>query len=410
MSGTIIYVGAFELPDRNAAAQRARANAQIFAQLDFKTICVGVSPEVSEGRLSPLAAESNDTIEYWNRSLPQSGAAWFRRVVSVADLEPLVAANAHDLVAVIGYDFPAVSLARLKAIAHRYGAVAIGESTEWYANSGFTSISGIARTVDKSLRMRLQNRRMDGLIVASSFLKDYYANRGQPVVELPTLMPDVRTREASRRQGRGAGPVRLLFAGGGFDPHLIGTDRERLKDRLDHVIEALAIAAKHGGDFILDVFGVDQDTYLRIVPAHKGLIGDDPDRFRFHGKRPRKDVLSALEQADFSIFLRKPTRVTLAGFPTKYGESIHHGTPVITNNVGSLAQYHVEGKTGHFIVYGDAKRAGEELLAILAQDEVSVAKMADFCEQSGLFSPAHHVKAVGQFIAEVRKRHDVLPR
>jgi glycosyltransferase involved in cell wall biosynthesis len=132
-------------------------------------------------------------------------------------------------------------------------------------------------------------------------------------------------------------------------------------------------------------------------------------KIRFHGRRPRADVLVSLEEADFSIFLRKATRATLAGFPTKYGESIHHGTPVITNDAGSLSRYHVEGKTGHFIAYGDAEKAAEQMDVILAQNPISVAKMADFCEQSGLFSPARHVNAVDQFLTEVRERQNVLP-
>jgi glycosyltransferase involved in cell wall biosynthesis len=409
VSGTIIYVGAFELPSGNAAAQRVRANAQVFVALGYRVVCIGVSAEVHSGYVIQVGSEADGRIEYWNRSTPDSSAAWFRRIVSIDDLEPLIAKHAPELKAVIGYDFPAVALRRLQKLAHRFGAVAIGESTEWYINDSLTSLRGVARNVDNWLRMRVQNKRMDGLIVASGYLKDYYAGRGVPLLDLPTLMPDARPHAPEPRPAREPGPMRLIFLASGIDPAVVGTDRERLKDRLDHVIDVLAIAAARGSDFRLDIFGVEQAAYLQIVPDHAQKVALLGSKIRFHGRRPRADVLVSLEEADFSIFLRKATRATLAGFPTKYGESIHHGTPVITNDAGSLSRYHVEGKTGHFIAYGDAEKAAEQMDVILAQNPISVAKMADFCEQSELFSPARHVNAVDQFLTEVRERQNVLP-
>lgn len=409
MNGTIIYVGAFELPDGNAAAQRARANIQIFAALGYQVVCVGVSADVAEGKLVEHIFGATDGTTYWNRSFPASMAAWFRRVTSIDDLKPLVAAHAHDLKAIIAYDFPAVALGKLRTLAHQYGAAAIGESTEWYANAPMTSLGNIARNLDKSLRMRFQNSRMDGLIVASGYLKDYYAGRNVPLIELPTLMPDHEPKQPRANIARQAGPMRLIFAGSGFDPAVVGTDRERLKDRLDHVIEALGVAAEAGADFVLEIFGVERALYVQIVREHCRLIEGLGNKLQFRGRQPRASVISALREADFSIFLRKKTRVTLAGFPTKYGESIHHGTPVITNDAGSIARYHQEGKTGHFIEYGNAERAGAQLYSILNQDHVSVAKMAEFCEQSALFSPPQYCRATANFFTEVESKRHVLP-
>ena len=40
--GTILYIGCFELPDRNAAAHRVLNNAKIFRELGYNVVFAGV--------------------------------------------------------------------------------------------------------------------------------------------------------------------------------------------------------------------------------------------------------------------------------------------------------------------------------------------------------------------------------
>ena len=42
MNKTIVYIGGFELPDKNAAAQRVISNAKIFRKLGYHVIYVGI--------------------------------------------------------------------------------------------------------------------------------------------------------------------------------------------------------------------------------------------------------------------------------------------------------------------------------------------------------------------------------
>lgn len=43
--GTILYVGGFELPDKNAAAHRVLSNAKIFRELGYNVVFCGVNRE-----------------------------------------------------------------------------------------------------------------------------------------------------------------------------------------------------------------------------------------------------------------------------------------------------------------------------------------------------------------------------
>jgi glycosyltransferase involved in cell wall biosynthesis len=56
--------------------------------------------------------------------------------------------------------------------------------------------------------------------------------------------------------------------------------------------------------------------------------------------------MEAIRSADFSVFLRERSRVTTAGFPTKFVESMAVGTPVITTITSDLEQYLRDGENG----------------------------------------------------------------
>ena len=402
---TVIYAGAFEFPDRNAAAQRAVANACIFRDLGYRVILVGLSRDLPEGAPPHRLAADLLPFETWELPYPVGRLAWLRRIVSGADLLRLIEDHyADSLAGLILYDYPAVAQERLRRAARRRGAFAIGEATEWYSVSRLRSVAAAVRNLDRPLRMRWVNRRMDGMIVASEFLRDFYAAAGQPTVELPTLLAD-RSPVAVPPAAPGAGrPRRLFFAGSGFDPESVAASVDGPKDRLDTVIEALGAARAMGADFVLDVFGVTRPDYLAVRPDHAGLVADLGERIQFHGRQPRESIRRILAEADYSIFLRKDTRVSRAGFPTKFGESVHFGTPVITNALGSLTKYHVEGRTGWYIDYDDVQRAGRRLAEILNADSAEVSAMKDWCRASNLFHYAGYVAPVGRFMATLSHR------
>ncbi len=405
---TILYAGAFEFPDRNAAAQRAIANASIFRDLGYRVVLIGLSRELGEADGARRATFDTGGMDCWELPYPAGRGAWLRRIVSGADV--LAIADAHyagRLAALILYDYPAVAQERLRRAAKARGAVAIGEATEWYSVSRMRSVAAVARNIDRPLRMRWANHRMDGMIVASEFLRDFYGRGGQPVLELPTLLadPPVEADGAATPDGQ---PKRLFFAGSGFDPRTVAESREGPKDRLDKVVEALGVAQGLGAGFVLDVYGVERSDYLAVMPLHAPLLETLGDRILFHGRQPRALVRARLAASDYSIFLRKKSIVSLAGFPTKFGESIHFGTPVITNALGSLMRYHTEGRTGWYIDYEDSVSAGGRLASILRGSQAEVSAMKTHCRTSGLFHYSAFVEATRHFVVSAGVS-DVLP-
>lgn len=396
----IVYVGAFEFPSGNAAAQRALANALMLRDLGYRVVLMGLSRQMSPGQPPRRADHADVPFDCWETAFPGGMLDWFRRITTIDEIRHVAARYPSDrIAAVIAYDYPAVSQARLIRFCHRIGAKAVAEATEWYSVSRLVSPAAVMRNIDRPLRMRVVNPRMDGLIVASRYLADFYRPKGRPVVIMPTLMSEP-SPPAGRASPDGA-PKRLFFAASGWDPAVVRETREGPKDRLDKVIEVVDAALTLGADFRLDAYGVDIGAYLQIMPGHVTLLERLGDRIVFHGRQPRDVVRTTLRDADFSIFLRKDSIVSRAGFPTKLAESIHFGTPVITNDVGDAALYQLPGQTGFFIPYGDPLAGAHQLMQILSMPHAEVASAKDACLSCRLFFYESHAERMGSFMRAV---------
>ncbi len=397
----IVYVGGFRLPDGNAAAQRVVANARILRELGYRVILVGSSPGVSAEAGVERLADTGLPFECLSRRYPASVGEWARHLVRVDAVADAVAGvPVGQLAAIICYDVPTLAQWRLKRLAHRRGAKALTEVVEWFSASRPRSVAAVVKNIERPL-LRRHNRGMDGIIVASEFLKAHYQSTGRPILELPTLMSERVTDKPAfdpRDPGR---PKRLFFAGTGIDPAIVRDVTAGPKDRLDKVVEVLDVAKRRGARFKMDVFGVEKAAYLAVFPLHAPLLDSLGDDLVFHGWRQRREVLANLREADFSIFLREDTVVTRAGFPTKYAESINFGTPVITNAVGSIVSHHREGETGFYIDYHDSEAAGRRLAEILERPLESISPMNRVCLDSARFHYQSYIEPTREFMRQM---------
>ena len=355
---TIVYIGGFELPDKNAAAQRVMTNAQIFQELGYRVLLVGLSrSRPADGKLYP--ANSGATgLEAWEMGYPDGSARWFRQILSDAPLRKLLLqAKVGKLEAVICYNHPAIS--------------------QW--------------------------RIMDGLITTSPFISDFYRRHGMPIIEIPTLMAPEAAAQVPAID-RSDGITRLFFAGTGFDKTSVEESSDGLKDRLDWVFEVLHKAKMLGARFHMDLFGVDRAQYLELVPEQAEILKAMEGDLTFHGRQPRKTLLKILPQAAFSIFFRKTTRTNLAGFPSKLAESISYGTPTITNPMPSSSQFMIEGRIGHLIEPLDPDHAAEKIVKIFDQSDAEINAMKAYCYSSDIFHYRSFIRSTFKWLSNLHNR------
>jgi len=385
----ILYIGAFELPDKNAAAQRVLSNAKLLHSLGYEVILVGRTraEDMADGEVK-RADYPGIEFECWETAYPKSTKAWFKQIISTNNIQNMFRDRLKsNLFAVICYNYPAIAQYTAKRFANRMGGFGIADVTEWYARSTVIKLSTMVKNVDTFLRMRVINFKMDGLITTSGFLTKYYYRMQPKVVELPTLIERRgEYAEITPCASKDGAPKRLFFAGSGFDPKLVSREAGGLKDRLDWVLELLFEVHKLGSDFRFEIFGTTKESYLELLPEHRALIDAMPDKVIFHGRKPREELLKTLVESDFSIFLRKEMLVTKAGFPTKFSESIAYGTPVITNGLDNIKPYLDEDENGIEIDYFDRARSISRLQEVLGYSQAKVLSMKENCLASDKFS------------------------
>lgn len=334
---TIIYLGGFELPDRNAAAHRVVSNGKILRDLGYDVVFLGIEKTRVNGGLQ-RSTEDYFGFECWSMPYPRSLIAWMGYITSGRNVLDLLDRKAlASCVAVICYNHPAVAQFKIRHGCRKIGVKHLVDATEWYDTSAGSPIYRLIKSIDVKLRMDCVHRLADGVITTSSFMTSYYTAQGKVVVELPTLFDATLFPAPARRDTSEV--KHYIYVGVPFEVGRVNAQRTNLKERLDQVIELFYQMHKAGKDFCFDIYGINRSAYTQVFPEHAMKLDELNGKLSFHGRVPNAFVRDRIAQSDFSIFFRDESRTTLAGFPSKAAESITCGTPVIVNRMQSLERY-----------------------------------------------------------------------
>ena len=370
--GTILYIGGFELPDKNAAAHRVLSNAKLFHLLGYDTVFVGTDKSGEKfNRVFDSKGAVSGFVSY-AVAYPDSLKKWVGYVTKV-DKYLAVAKTIPDLKAIVCYNFPAVALERIRRYCRKTGVKCIADVTEWYPAAGKNLVMKIIKGLDVFLRMRIIQKNLDGLIVISRYLQEYYG-KCRNVVYLPPLT-DLSDPKWENTQAKSTDTLYLAYAG---SP---GT-----KDRIDLLIGALKSVQRK---YHLDIVGIDKEAYLSMHGEDAAFLEKNEDII-FHGRVSHLTALDIVKRANYSCFFRVPDRVTTAGFPTKFAEAVSCGTPVITNRSSNIADYLTSGNGC--------------LVEELTVEAISkLIECVDYCVDTdiGLFSYREYRAKVQKFLSDI---------
>lgn len=307
----IYYIGGFELPDKNAAAQRVIGNSKIFKNLGYEMLYSGITK-----------AETSDEIQNsYPVTYPNNIFQMFKFITSIKFYKSIIS-NIDGIKMVVLYNCPAVVSYRLLKYCKRKNIKCIGDITEWYHIKTNNIIFNFIKNMDSELRMRCINKKLDGLIVISAFLKDYY-KRCKNVIMIPPLI-DIEDKKWKLKGTKdNENTIKFLYFG---SP---GVDR---KDRIDVIIDILQNCKF---DYIFNIVGIDNEQFKKIYRN----VELKSEKIVFHGRVSHINALSFLKDSDALIFYRDDSIVSKAGFSTKFVESISYKVPVITNMTSNLSDY-----------------------------------------------------------------------
>ena len=109
------------------------------------------------------------------------------------------------------------------------------------------------------------------------------------------------------------------------------------KDNLDTFIEAMDRVDHMGERTQLNIFGPSIEEVKHHLGDKESLLDVHKNNIFIHERVPQQEAQAACLNSDFSVFFRLNRRSANAGFPTKLGECMTFGTPVICNNTGDIS-------------------------------------------------------------------------
>jgi len=382
----IVYVGPFDFPQRNAAAQLACTMTKVFVECGYQVTVVGRQ----KGDVD-LAANTTDDVGV--RLIgTRSHLAFGLRAIRLCSDELRSMSKVRILIA---YNPNSVLLIGLLVLSRILGITFIAHLTEWYSNPPWRGgvLRSAGKRLDTFLRMRILSRMAHGLILSSSYLSKVYSTKQCLVIPTLSDLTQLRPPETS-----GSEPT-IVYAGIPFERGKLARP-EQMKDRLDTVMIYFAELARAGVAFKFDIFGLTEVDFRRALPESGTCLRDLASRVTFHGYICSSEVHHRLRQADFTVLIRDDNRVTRAGFPTKITESINAGTPVLLSAPGDAEMYVVHGQTG-FLLGSDPDAAVRTLAAALTLDPTDRAVLKANCRADTRLRASTWTPQVDAFLSKI---------
>ncbi len=303
----ILYVGGFELPDRNAAAHRVIGIAKAIRELGHEVYFLNYTSAATE-------SSWNTYFGFECYDNPKQGLA--KQITDISDALMIIREKKID--SVIMYNYPAIAMSRLLKWCKKASVKCYADATEWYVTEG-KSLYSIIKTWDSETRMKKLHFKTDGVIAISEYLYQYYKDK-VPTVKIPPIVDIQDDKWIGNLQ---KDPNRCVFVYAGSP--------SAQKECLDKIVDAVE---KTTSPSLLQIIGITKEQYETMYQtAYTGT------KTEFLGRVDHTRVITLVKQANWSVIIRENNQVVKAGFPTKLVESISCGTPVIANRFSNIDDY-----------------------------------------------------------------------
>ena len=335
----ILYIGAFRLPNYDAAAARVLNIARALRAAGHDVSFISWGGLQRDDDLLPDGSWSVDGFHYVvTNELPQPGDSfWVRlknRINRGSETKKILREWPGHIDVIITYDS---SLCHwLVPFCEKRGIKLVNDLIEWYSYNEIKPFDWLSYAYE----MHFFQKKVKNKIVISSYLDNYYKSTHNIVVPAtcdssePKWITNIDYADALVPPFRG---ITLIYAG-----------NPAKKDAVHKVINAVNNLANEGALIRFLILGITKEKYIE---RYRALLKDEnlSNAILFLGSVSQDVIPSFYHHADFMILLRENSRMSNAGFPTKFAESFTSGTPVIANLTSDLGLYLIDKKTG-FVV------------------------------------------------------------
>lgn len=346
-------------PFGTAAASRARSLCQLFDLAGYKVHVICSRTMESNLNVDKVYKLPYCTYKISTNKPATAIASFVGTPALMKDVKKYFAEERPDFV------FAMNSLTffrKLRRICKQRKIKLIVEQNEWRDKSSFKFRELDYRYIHEEWLIKQEYKKADGILAISRYFQNYYRNVGMNVVRIPTVLDVQNTSYSVHSKNR---KIVLIYSG----------NPSTSKEYLASVINVLADYPQFREAFEFHIYGPDYNKVLKNIGGNDNLLKSAEGCVFIHGKVKQELMQDIMMSADFQIFLRPHRRSSEAGFPTKLGESMAVGTPVITNLTGDIGLYLEDGANGFLADDMSSSSIKDVFDKILSTDERKYSEM-----------------------------------
>lgn len=251
------------------------------------------------------------------------------------------------------------------------GIKLIIENCEWYDSSNFKHGEKDPEYVQNQKMIEEGFKQADGFISISRLLDEHNSHFGRYSVRIPTILDSEEVEYSTITQNE---RIKLIYTG------RAGKSKEFLKPIIDALVRDKLLKEK----MQFDIYGLNLFQLLRNINYDILLFFRARKLIHIHGNVEQVRMPEIIRKSDFQIFVRPNRRSSNAGFPTKLGESMMVGTPVIANDTGDICLYLRDGENG-FVINGtgrkDVQTTLRRVIDLKSTERQNMRKKARLCAE-----------------------------
>ncbi|WP_161978996.1 glycosyltransferase [Streptococcus sp. S784/96/1] len=307
MSETVLFITRCNFPNGDANAVRQYSLAQMFLKLGYRVELLSLTNNNSnKGTYNGINYQlfsSIETLVQYAKSLPLEKY----RFVMLNDLGKLRA------------------FWNLKQFFLKKGLSLIHDCVEWYSKEEFSK-RYLSRTLwRKDLLNRFLLSKGMNVISISNYLYKYYKNKWINSIYIPVVFDFSDNSWQLIASTPLSTKLIITYSGSPQTSHY-------KKDALKEMFAAISLLDKDSQEKLhINIVGLEEKDFVIESKVNSTI--------KFHGKVSREESMAILRQSHFSILLRPVARYSMAGFSTKFAESLSLGVPMIANLTSDIGNY-----------------------------------------------------------------------
>ncbi|MAE37963.1 MAG: hypothetical protein CMI87_04810 [Pelagibacteraceae bacterium] len=387
----VIYLTAFEFNGSNAASKRVINNINALTNQGMNVTVLSAGSFKSFEELNKIKRPFKSICIYEKPSNHKEKLTLFDRFLGIFKVFSLLK-ESKDITHIILYSGYSPYAFMLLILRQFKKFKIIFDSVEWYLPNHALDVLSL-KNIDSNLANRFLLHYFDGIFAISKYLGDHFKKgifltKKAKILLLPPLIEEKEYLQKDLILNNG---LELVYAGN------IGPN----KDRLENVFKALFLLLDEGYQIKFTLVG-DNEENLSKIEYYVLVKGHFPESLKVINKNISLEESERLiKDAHYVIYFRNENRISLAGFPTKFVESLSCSTPVITNSIGDIGGYLLHKKNG-LIAENNFEEIKQILLIAIHMSNKEYQKLSESAHKTSLkFAYQNYEKEIKNFLEEL---------